>query len=68
MVRGKSKRKRKKDRSKLWVSLASIFGIVFLEYQAMIHGIDGSMLALSFAIIGGIAGAKISSLVRRFFK
>lgn len=62
MVKRKSKGRRNK--AKLLVSLTAIGAIAFLEYQALQAGIDGSLLALSFAIIGGIAGAKIKALKR----
>jgi hypothetical protein len=65
-VKGKSKR-RKRDKGRLLVSLTAIGAIVFLEWQALQAGIDGSMLALSFAVIGAIAGAKVTKILKRLF-
>lgn len=46
-----------KDRWK--VRIIAILVIGFLEAIALMKNIDGSLLALSFAAIGGIAGYKI---------
>jgi len=41
------------------VKLAAIVAITVLEVIALWKGIDGALLSLAFAAIGGIAGAKI---------
>ena len=65
MPKRKTKRK-KRDKSRLLVSLTAIITIGLLEWQAMIHGIDGSLFALSLAVIGAIAGAKAKFLKKVF--
>lgn len=50
---------KKMDKYELIIKIAAIAGVTFLEWQALIHGIDGALLSLTFAVIGYIAGVKI---------
>ena len=48
---------------KTWVTIIAILCITILEAAAVIRGIDGALLAAVMAIIAGLAGYKIKSLV-----
>lgn len=39
--------------------LAAIAGIIVLEVVALLHGINGALLGIVFAILGGIAGYEV---------
>jgi hypothetical protein len=45
-----------KDR---YVSIMACISIVIIEAIAMSHGMNGHLMALSFAVLGGIAGFNI---------
>jgi len=43
----------------LVVTVVAIAGIVYLERLALLMGIDGAMLAVAVAVIGGLAGYEL---------
>ncbi len=44
--------------------IIAIAGIVVMEITALNHGIDGTLLLASVAIIAGLAGYKVDKLVK----
>jgi len=45
-------------------TVAAIGGIVVLEIYAMEHGIDGTALAAAAALIAGLGGYKVKSILK----
>ena len=45
------------------ISLGAVGAIALLETVALLKGVNGAMLMLSFSLIGGIAGYEIKSIM-----
>jgi hypothetical protein len=45
------------------VSICAIIAIALMEWQALVHGIDGTILTLSIAAIAGIAGFNVQKIL-----
>lgn len=44
-----------------WVAVVAISVVGFLEWQALVHGVDGGLFAATTALIAGIAGFSVQS-------
>jgi hypothetical protein len=53
------------DIIKAFVPLVSIVAISFIECFALAHGIDGTLLMITIAIISGIGGYQIPNLINK---
>jgi len=45
------------------VSIVAILTIGLIEWQALVHGIDGTILSLSIAAVAGIAGFNVQKIL-----
>jgi hypothetical protein len=54
-----------KDAINIISTLAAIGAITFLEYQALLKGIDGAYLSVVIAVLAGLGGYKVKELFKK---
>lgn len=48
-----------------WIKLAAVLGITILELVALLKGVNGAVLSVVLAILGGIAGFELKEIINK---